>query len=65
MTERIRIENADTSNFAVIVEIWGKSGTPGNPDVRVETRKIPYPADEVEIYIHASQYAVVKEQSSV
>ena len=39
MTKKVRIENADTSNFKVAVEVWDK-GYNGEPDKLAFTRNL-------------------------
>ena len=63
MTKKIRIENADTSSFKVIVEVWDKGYPEGAPDVLVATHELPFPTAMTpdSLYIHSSRYLVVKE----
>ena len=60
MTKKIRIENADTSDWKVVVEVWDK-GSNGEPDKLSETREIHYPTQLAEVHIHGTRYLVVKE----
>ena len=60
MTKRVRIENADAADFAVVVEIW-ETGE-GTPPVLSGTKILSNPGDMTELYIHAHQYFVIKEQ---
>jgi len=61
MSKVIRIENADTSDFKVTVEIWDK-GQNGKPDVKREGFcPLHFPTSMVEIVIHKDCYLVVKE----
>lgn len=64
MTKKIRIENADISNYKVVVEVWDKRSD-GNPDVLVETKTLNNPADLTEVLIFSTRYLIVKEAVSV
>ena len=57
MTKSIRIENADTSNYKVVVEVWQV----GTPDTLVRTIELNYPTAMVEDVIHDGQYLIVRE----
>lgn len=60
MTKRVRIENADSSNHKVVVQVW-RTAAEGEPDVLVEERNVNNPADLAEVYIHSTQYIKVIE----
>ncbi len=60
MTKAIRIENADTSDHKVVVEVWQK-GQDGAGDVKSAEHTLDYPTSLLEETIHDSQYLVVKE----
>jgi hypothetical protein len=62
MTKRVRIENADTSDFKVIVQVWDK-GQNGEPDVMTFERELPYPTNMTgdDVYVTSTRYLVVKE----
>jgi hypothetical protein len=62
MTKRVRIENADTSKYKVLVEIWDK-GVDGQPDTLVATKRLDYPTamTDEHVYITSTRYLVVKE----
>ena len=60
MTKTIRIENADTSNYRLVVELWDK-GQDGGPDVLVSTHPLDYPTSLFQNYLTATRYAVVRE----
>lgn len=64
MTKRVRIENADTATFKVLVEIWDK-GADGAPDALVRTVKLDYPTamTDENVYLTSTRYIVVKEAS--
>lgn len=61
MTKKVRIENADTSNFKVVVEVWDK-GYNGEPDKLAFTRNLDFPtAMTDDIYLTNTRYLIVKE----
>ena len=62
MTKRIRVENADTSNFKVVVQMWDK-GANGAPDVLAKETNLDYPTAMTgdDVYITDTRYIVVKE----
>lgn len=67
MTKRVRIENADTSTYKVVVQIWDK-GIPASagcvtPDVLVREIFLNNPADMTppDLFITSSRYLQVKE----
>lgn len=62
MTKRVRIENADTAQYKVIVEIWDK-GLNGEPDVLADTKRLDYPTAMTDdsVYLTSTRYIVVKE----
>lgn len=63
MTKKIRIENADTSSYKVIVEVWDKGYPEGAPDTLAFTRNLDHPCAMTgdELYLTSSRYIVVKE----
>ena len=60
MTKAIRIENADTSNHKVVVEIWERHGV-SEPDKLVETKELSHPTQMETLTIWGSRYLVIKE----
>ncbi len=62
MTKKVRIENADTSSYKVVVEIWDK-GPEGSPDVLAKTINLDYPTALTgdDVYLTSTRYIVVKE----
>lgn len=62
MTKRVRIENADTATYKVVVEVWDK-GFNGEPDKLAFTRNLDYPTAMTgdDIYLTSTRYIVVKE----
>lgn len=63
MTKRVRIENADVSNFKVVVQIWDKGYPEGDPDTLVNEISLDNPCDMTgaDVYITSTRYLVVKE----
>lgn len=64
MTKAIRVENADTSNFKVIVEVWDKGDfNLGIPDKLYQIIRLDYPtAMTNNVYITSTRYLIVKEE---
>lgn len=62
MTKRVRIENADISNFKVVVQVWDK-GQEGAPDTLTQEVVLSNPCDMTgaDIYITSTRYLVIKE----
>jgi hypothetical protein len=60
MTKKVRIENADTSNTKISVEVWDK-GRDGGPDMLFSTIELNYPTFMAEIYVHSTRFLVIKE----
>lgn len=62
MTKKVRIENADMSNYKVVVQVWDK-GMNGEPDNLAFERELAFPTAMTgdDIYITSSRYLVVKE----
>lgn len=62
MTKRVRIENADTSNYKVLVEIW-EQGFDGVPDSLVRAIELNYPTamTDENVYLTSTRYIVVRE----
>ncbi len=63
MTKKVRIENADTSDFGVVVQVWDKSYMEGTPDVLVKEIPLSHPTAMTgeDVYITSTRYLVVKE----
>lgn len=71
MTKQVRIENADTSSYKVIVEVWDKGARTPNvlggfdhaPDVLQRTIELNHPTAMTgsDCYITSTRYLVVKE----
>ena len=60
MTKSVRIENADTSTYTVIVEIWDK-GQDGAPDTKVKEINLDHPTMMATDYLTSSRYMIVRE----
>lgn len=62
MTKKVRIENADGSNFKVVVQIWDK-GRDGAPDTLAKEVRLDYPTAMTgdDVYLTDTRYIVVKE----
>jgi hypothetical protein len=62
MTKKVRIENADTSDYKVLVQVWDK-GHNGEPDVMVFERRLDFPTAMTgdDVYLTSTRYVVVKE----
>lgn len=61
MTKKVRIENADTSSFKVVVQTWDK-GQNGEPDTLAGEEVLEYPTAMTSgTYITSTRYLVVKE----
>lgn len=65
MTKQVRIENADTSNFKVIVQVWDK-GPEGTPDHLIKEVELAHPTAMTgsDIFITNTRYLVVKEKAA-
>lgn len=60
MTKHVRIENSDTSDYKVVVEVWDKSQD-FERDKLVETLELGYPTAMVTPYITDTRYLIVRE----
>ena len=60
MTKLVRIENADTSKYKVVVEVWQKRGE-GQPDEKVSEKLLNFPTALVEAHVWDSQYLIDRE----
>lgn len=63
MTKQVRIENADTSPYRVIVEVWDKGYPEGSPDTLAKTIELNHPTAMTgsDCYLTSTRYLVVKE----
>ena len=63
MTKLVRIENADTSAYKIVVEVWDK-GSNGAPDQLAFKRDLDYPtAMTADTYIHGTRYIIIREKT--
>ncbi len=62
MTKHVRIENADTSPYQVVVEIWEKGYT-GEADKKVDEVLLGHPTAITgpNVYLTSTRYIVVRE----
>lgn len=62
MTKYVRIENADTSQYKVVIEVYEKAPpSVGGPDKLVSTLRADYPTEMVREYLTSTRYIVIKE----
>jgi hypothetical protein len=63
MTKKVRIENADCSNFKVVVQIWDKGYPEGSPDTLAKEINLDHPTAMTgdDVFITSTRYLVVKE----
>ena len=65
MTKLVRIENADNSDYKVIVQIWDKAINENGDvaDVLFKEVKLDYPTamTDSSVYLTSTRYLVVKE----
>ena len=68
MTKRVRVENADTSDYKVIVQVWEKAvGAPPPadqaPDTLVTEIRLDFPTAMTgpDVFITNTRYLVIKE----
>jgi hypothetical protein len=71
MTKQVRIENADTANYKVLVQVWDKGpqvpdgfgGFNQGPDVLQREITLHNPCDMTDssVYLTSTRYIVVKE----
>ncbi len=63
MTKRVRIENADTSSYKVVVQVWDKGYPEGTSDTLAREVTLSNPCDITgpDVYITDSRYLVIKE----
>ncbi len=61
MTKLVRLENADTSDYKIVVEVWDKFSD-GRPDMMVNKIDLDFPTSLGEIHITSTRYLVVKEK---
>ena len=63
MTKKVRIENADTASYKVVVEVWDKGYPEGQPDTLAKTIQLNHPTAMTgdDCFITSTRYLVVKE----
>jgi hypothetical protein len=63
MTKHVRVENADSSSYKVLVQVWDKGYPEGSPDTLVKEMILANPAEltDADTYITSTRYLVVKE----
>lgn len=63
MTKKVRIENADTANYKVVVQVWDKGFPEGEPDTLVKEVELSHPTAMTgdDVYITNTRYLIVKE----
>lgn len=62
MTKQIRIENADTSDHKVVVQVWQKNG---EEEILTEVKRMDYPTAMETFLIYQGQYLVIKEVEDI
>lgn len=60
MTKKVRIENADTSDFVVVVETWGCDAN-GLPATLRNRETLQHPTAMLEGVIYDSQCLIIRE----
>lgn len=62
MTKKVRVENADTSDYKVVVEVWDK-GMDGGPPTLAKAIVLGHPTAMTgdDVYLTSTRYLVVKE----
>lgn len=63
MTKKIRIENADTSDWKVVVQQWER-GQNNEPDRFIAETELNNPTDLKEFLIWKEKYLIIKETGS-
>lgn len=62
MTKKIRVENADTSDHKVDIEVWEKRTE--QPDALIKTVALDHPTSLSEEFVHSTRYLVIKERKT-
>jgi len=65
VTKNIRIENADNSNYIVVVEVWEAGDTDKDEDdwmVSADTVELRNPTDMITKAIWKNRYLVIREK---
>jgi len=63
VTKKVRIENADSADYQVVVQVFDKREKDGEPDALVNEVVLSNPCDITgdDIYLTSTRYLVVKE----
>lgn len=61
MTKSVRVENADTSSFKVVVQVWDKGYPEGSPDTMASEKVLSHPTMLDTFGITSTRYLVIKE----
>lgn len=63
VTKCVRIENADTSSYKVVVQVWDKNPDPSGPDILAKEIRLDHPTamTDSSVYLTSTRYLVVKE----
>jgi hypothetical protein len=63
VTKMVRVENADTSAYKVVVQVWDKGYPEGEPDKMVNEIVLGHPTAMTgsDVYITSTRYLVIKE----
>ena len=61
MTKKVRIENADTSDHKLDIEVWQRGGPGG--DTLLRTMAADYPTTMIEEMVWQEQYLIVRERA--
>lgn len=64
MTKKVRIENADQSNYKVVVQVWDKAYPEGSgPDTLAKEVTLNNPCDITgdDVYLTSTRYLIIKE----
>lgn len=64
MTKKVRIENADTADYKVLVQVWDKGYPEGQPDKLAFEVHLDYPTamTDANVYLTSTRYIVIKEK---
>jgi len=65
MTKQVRVENADTSDHKLVVEVWDQGSEVDGvvtPDSKSHEISLDNPADMATECVHSTRYLVIKEK---
>lgn len=60
MTKAIRIENADTSDHKVVIEVWHE-GHEGEPHIFERRIDLSMPTQQITEYVYKGKYLIIRE----